>query len=736
MRRTNRRDFMKTSLGAVAMSQVAPETIFAASGIPSGTVRGRQVLETFDYRGVALEDGPLLRLFDQVRDDYLRVPNDDLLKGFRQRAGLAAPGIDLGGWYTRDFFNIFGQLLSGLSRMYAATGDPDCREKLDALIEGWSKTIAQDGFFYYTIHPNAPHYTYEKMLGGLVDASVYGGNAQALPLLDRITDWAIKNLSQDRVFSFNAGQGNTEWYTLSENLYRAYLITGDPKYRNFAEIWEYTEFWNLFAQKQDIFSPFGSNQDFAAYHAYSHVNSLNGAGPAYLVKGDARYLQILRNAYDYLTTNQTYATGGFGPGERLMPPEALPQTLFRLPFQFETQCGSWAIFKLTKYLLMLTGDAKYGDWTELAVINGIGASVPMAPDGRVFYFSNYNIENASKTNFPEGWTCCNGTRTMDVADFHDLIYFKDPKGVYVNLFTPSTARWRHKGAEVTLAQHTRFPEEDEVEFVLTTTAPCSFALNFRAPSWLAFPMTISVNGKPVNVDVNDRHWASVEREWHDRDRVTLTLPASFRLSRLPGAGRFPAALMRGPVALAFRAYGGTPPPRLDFDHLDASFVASPGEALTYHLNSDASVLARPFYAFKEGEPYHLYLHPDLEKWVAKWKCILSNNDWYPAHWYWFSARVDATAQREFEGTGIRWTGYRFEDGGKAEVSIDGKPVAVVDQYGPAQLPATPPIGQSLRFKWEVKNLPPGKHTLMIKVLFENNDASKGRRVTISTLEEV
>lgn len=43
---------------------------------------GRKVLQNFDYRGVRLDDGSLRRQFDEVRDFYLRIPNDDLLMHF------------------------------------------------------------------------------------------------------------------------------------------------------------------------------------------------------------------------------------------------------------------------------------------------------------------------------------------------------------------------------------------------------------------------------------------------------------------------------------------------------------------------------------------------------------------------------------------------------------------------------------------------------------------------------
>ena len=93
----------------------------------SALEQGKRVVQPFDYRGVVLEEGPLKRQFDEVRFDYLRIPPDALLKGFRKRAGLPAPGIDLGGWYSSDTFHVFGQILSGLARMYGATGDPACK---------------------------------------------------------------------------------------------------------------------------------------------------------------------------------------------------------------------------------------------------------------------------------------------------------------------------------------------------------------------------------------------------------------------------------------------------------------------------------------------------------------------------------------------------------------------------------------------------------------------------------
>ena len=132
------------------------------------------------------------RQVDAAREDYLRIPNDDLLKGFRRRAGKPAPGADLGGWYSSDIFHVFGQILSGLARLHAATGDPACREKAEALLAGWAECIEPDGYFYYSRKPNAPHYIYDKMVGGLTDMVLFCDSKLAAESLAKITGWAVE----------------------------------------------------------------------------------------------------------------------------------------------------------------------------------------------------------------------------------------------------------------------------------------------------------------------------------------------------------------------------------------------------------------------------------------------------------------------------------------------------------------------------------------------------------------
>jgi len=688
--------------------------------------QGASLIEPFDYRGVTLNDGTLLRQVLEVRDFYLRVPNDDYLKPFRQRAGKPAPGADLGGWYTPGTFHVFGQVLSGLARMHAATGDAACREKLDSLIKEWSLCIEPDGYFYSTKPPAPPHYIYEKMAGGLLDAYLYGGNPEALALLDRITAWAEKNLDHSNPYVFNTLAGITEWYTLSENLYRAYLVTGQARYRDYARTWEYTRYWDLFSEPgRDIFKP------SPGYHAYSHVNTLSGAAAAYAVTGQRGYLDIIRNAYDYLQAHQVYATGGYGPAERMVPDPLLVEYLDTMENHWEVYCCSWAAFKLAKYLMRFTGDARYGDWVERLVINGIGATLPMSADGRVMYYARHGLSGACKTHNMPPWSCCAGTRIQAVADYYDLIFFQDEDSLCVNLFTPASVTWGHGKTRATLRQETRFPESDEVIMRLSLSRPDTFALKLRHPGWLTGPMEVRVNGKVVKAESDAKHWVTLRRKWRDGDQISARLPMRLSTERFPSASTnpFPAAIVHGPVVLACRSLEGNPVSTINFADLAGDLVPSPGEPLNFHLASASNVLFRPYYQFKEGERYFMYFDParlwtrvplrDL-KFSPDWSLNLTED-------MQITTNTGAWVEYAFTGTSVRWVGRKFDDAGQCEVTIDGNKVATVDQYHPVR---------DLPFRYELRNLPPGHHTIRLTLLEQKNPASKHRYANITALDVI
>ena len=107
--------------------------------------------------------------------------------------------------------------------------------------------------------------------------------------------------------------------------------------------------------------------------------------------------------------------------------------------------------------------------------------------------------------------------------------------------------------------------------------------------------------------------------------------------------------------------------------------------------------------------------------------IICSEGWQNVGLNYASSKIGATATYTFEGTGIRLLACRYDDGGKAEVTLDGQPAEVVDQYGP---------GRDLPFNWERQGLAPGKHTIQLKVLGEKSPDSKAHTVNLAGFEVI
>jgi DUF1680 family protein len=619
MHNVSRRSFVKSAVGASIVPILMNKTAAASPVAYEKEQSEVRALTPFDYNGVRLLDGMHKKQYLATRDNFFNLPNDDLLLGFRKRAGLPAPGNELPG-YSRDVGNAFGQWLSAMARMYRATGDKPLLEKATYLLSEWAKTIEPDGYFFYSRRPFPRHYTYDKAVCSLVDLYHYAGQKEALGHLDKITDWAIHNLDRSRPNATPNDPGGAgpefkeenrlaplEWYTTAENLYRAYQLTGNSKYKTFGDVWRYPNYWDMFTS--DAAEPTPPYR----FHAYSHCLSLNGAAMAYAVTGEPNYLKTIVNAYDWLERTQLYATGGYGPGEILQQADgSLGKSLESTTASFETPCGTWAGFKLAKYLMQFTGEARYGDWIEKLVYNGIGAALPMSNSqvgaslptpgrGQTFYYSDYKLGGARKVYFPgPRFPCCAGTYPQAVVDYHDLIYFKDPTSLYVNLFVPSQVTWNHEGNEIKVEQETSYPEEEITTLHIRPARSSAFNLKFRVPAWCQ-GMSFEVNGSKQNVAARPGTWATLQRRWNSGDLVKVRIPMAPRFVPIDKQHPDRVAVAVGPVVLVRQNES-----KAAVMERDLSKLLRTGGALEYRVQAQANRPFVPFYRVGEGALYGMY----------------------------------------------------------------------------------------------------------------------------------
>src|SRR5215471_10479792 len=600
----NRRDLLGMgALMPLAQSMLPAQNAEITSAGNKRTPYKKVILDPFDYTGVTLRSSLWQKQASAGRDFYYGLSNDDILHGYRVAAGAAnAPGRALGGWCTPNSNTVFGQWLQSMARMQRATGDKDLLEKAGAMVSEYGKCWRD------LATSRLGHYPYEKLVGGLLDMHHYGGHPEALALCDKITE-AAASFNRDRVpanrepWALHSGRPG-EWYTMAENLYRAYQLTGKSMYREFADVWLYPAYWDKFAETADP-------TDAQGVHAYSHCNTFSSAALAYDVSGDAKYLRILKNFYDWMQKRQTYATGGYGPDERFVYSDgALGDSLEVYSASFECPCCSWAAFKLSKYLMMYTGEARYGDWIERLLYNGIGAALPIKDRGTHMYYMDYHLGSCLKYYSRNAFTCCSGTYFQNIAEYSNLLYFRDAESLYVNLYVPSEVEWKGPAGVVKIVQTTQYPEAGRSTLALSMERPAAFRLKLRVPGW-SDGMTVTVNGQAQPADIKPGEWATVSREWKPGDTVEITIPLRFR--RVPIDEQHPnrVAIARGPLV-----YGQEDPhkwlsdiPRSD-DELDKLMKPLANNPAIFQIDNEPVVQQRnafkPFYAFAELERYRMY----------------------------------------------------------------------------------------------------------------------------------
>jgi DUF1680 family protein len=579
----------------------------------AAAVTPRSPLQQFDYEDVTLLDGPMRSQFDHNHAFYAALDEDMLLKPFRERAHQPAPGEDMGGWYDNsDDFDphgsfhgfipghSFGQYLSGLSRAYAATGEAMTRDKIRRLVRGFAPTISSS--FYDKYH--LPAYTFDKTACGLIDAHQFAGDEMAFEVLNAAVDAVLPHLppralSRSEQYKLPVPDEAYCWdetYTLPENFFLAYKRGAGDRYRELA---------TRFLEDDLYFNPLSEGENvLPGEHAYSHVNALSSAMQAYLVLGSEKHLRAAKNGFAFLRDTQSFVTGGWGPDELFRKPGSgeIGASLKSSHSSFETPCGSYGHFKITRYLLRVTGDSRYGDSMERVLFNTILGAKPMKEGGHTFYYSDYNNVFARKGYYKDPWPCCSGTFPQVTADYGISSYFHDTSTLYVNLYTPSRATWNREDARIVCTQQTEYPFHPSTRLSFSLNKTSNFTLALRIPAWMGAGASIAVNGKRVGAELQPGSFARIARTWQDGDVVEMEFAMSASLESVDPQHPDVVAPVYGPLALF--AIGPLPEKMRRSTLLEAARLA-PATSAWQAKTPQGDMVLKPFAEIGD-EIYRLY----------------------------------------------------------------------------------------------------------------------------------
>jgi DUF1680 family protein len=330
---------------------------------------------------------------------------------------------------------------------------------------------------------------------------------------------------------------------------------------------------------------------------------MSSAMKAYLMLGSEKHLRAAQHGFEFVRA-QSFATGGWGPDEQFRAPGSgeVGESLTKTHSSFETPCGSYAHFKLTRYLTRATRDSRYGDSMERVLYNCILGVKPIQHDGHGFYYSDYN-RVGSKVYHPYKWHCCTGTFAQVTADYGISSYFHDDRGIYINLYVPSRVKWKHGAERISLTQQTNYPHHPTTQITVSTDRPSAFPVSLRIPAWAGAKTTVAVNGKQVLNGPEPGKFARLDRTWKNGDRIEVEFEMATTLEAVDAQHPTLMAPVHGPLAL-FSV--GAIPEKIGRRELLAASQIAAGSTDWQASTGAGNLTLRPFTAIQD-EHYRLYL---------------------------------------------------------------------------------------------------------------------------------
>ncbi len=515
----------------------------------------------FPLGDVQLLDGQFKHARDLNIEVLLKYDVDRLLAPYRKEAGLSVKAYSYPNWIALDG-HIGGHYLSAMAINYAATGNAECKKRMDYLIDqlkeceqanaannaDWgvgylggvpnSKevwTTFKNGDFAAYLSSWVPFYNIHKMYAGLRDAWLYCNVEEAKTLFLTFCDWGINitaGLSDEQMERML----HMEHGGMDEVFADAYQITGDLKYLKTAKRFAHKEFLEPLSKGIDMLDNKHANTQIPKFIGFERIAELDH---------NQKYHAAALFAWETITQNRSLAFGGNSRREHF--PSKTSCIDFVNVNDGPESCNSYNMLKLTEDLFRVNSKAQYVDYYERTMYNHILSSQHPEHGGYVYFTParprHYRVYSAPN----QAMWCCVGSGMENHGKYSQFIYTHSKDTLYLNLFVASELNWKEKGVKI--KQETSFPNEEQTKFSITEGA-AKFTLKVRYPGWVSEDaLIIKVNGKKVNFTAQPSSFIAINRKWKKGDSVQIILPMHNSIEHMPNVPEY-IAFMHGPVLLA------------------------------------------------------------------------------------------------------------------------------------------------------------------------------------------
>ena len=539
---------------------IAVSLLLAAAG---ASAQDRLYSNAFPLGDVKLLDGPLKTARDLNLEVLMQYDVDRMLAPYRKEAGLQMKAKPYPNWDGLDG-HIAGHYLSAMAQNYAATGDKECRERMEYMLSelkevhaAHAKNHPEWGVDYIGGFPGsdelwtsfkkgefgiyfaawAPFYNLHKMYAGLRDAWVYCGYEDAKDMFLAFSDWAI-NLTSGLTQEQMQAMMRNEQGGMNEVLADAYAVSGDKKYLDAARRFSHNQILDPLSEGVDCLDNMHANTQVPKALGFVRIGDLSG---------DAKYLDAGRFFWETVTGTRSLAFGGNSRREHFPPAEAYID--FLNDNDGPESCNTYNMLKLTENLFRLAPSSAYSDYYERALFNHILSTQHPEHGGYVYFTGvrprHYRVYSAAG----EAMWCCVGTGMENHGKYGQFIYTHDDNSLYVNLFVASELDWKEH--RMVLRQETAFPY-GETSRIVVAKGKGQFELKVRKPSWVADgKFAVTVNGKDVSAQADADGYVSVDRKWKKGDVVEVAFPMHTSVVPLPNVPQY-VAFMHGPIVLGMK----------------------------------------------------------------------------------------------------------------------------------------------------------------------------------------
>lgn len=484
--------------------------------LPLGNIR---IEDPFWNRYTDLVTGRILPYQYQVLHDQLPdTPESHCIRNFRIAAGLEAGQFR--GWVFQD--TDLAKWLEAAAFSLTYRPDADLEKKIDGLIQLIGKAQQENGYlntYFSTLHPGHQYCNLKEghelyTAGHFIEAAVAWyeatGKDDLLQIMCRCADHICRVFHTPEYADAVPGHEEIELA-----LMKLSRVTGEKKYAEMALEFidrrgcsdylsrEHTlpRFIDVWHDPNPYVPRYGQahapvrQQTTAEGHAVRALYLYSGMADAAGYFGDRELMDACRRLYDNITQKRMYITGGVGSSgilERFTTDYDLPNDS-----AYAESCASIALAMFCRRMATLTGEAKYMDTAEQALINTVLAGISL--DGEKFFYVNplevipdacqpatdkQHVKPQRQSWF--GCACCPPNIARTLASLGSYAYSSDGHRLRIDLYLGGSCEARLETGSVTVRVKSGLPYKGSVQLDIRADAPGGEIL-LRIPGYAEDP---------------------------------------------------------------------------------------------------------------------------------------------------------------------------------------------------------------------------------------------------------